>query len=205
MSEICPYCRGIPKVGDDPVSIPRTPFDEVLYETAQFVLVPTLGMIVPGCFLIISKKHLDSFACMESQTLSNIERQLKKIINWLEPIFGEYLIFEHGGLASQNKPHGGCITHAHFHLFPTAKETGLIVQRSLSWKSIDLFSNLSGFRDSSYAFLGLNRKYYVHKTPNLPSQWIRRIVVDSLNISKHWDWGVEFGYEELEITLAKIK
>jgi diadenosine tetraphosphate (Ap4A) HIT family hydrolase len=201
---ICPFCQGIPGVGPTPVSTPKTPFDVILYETREVVLAPALGMIVPGSLLVISKDHLNSFANFGSQALAELHTDVNRIIQWLQPIFGEYLVFEHGASATQTYPHGGCIIHAHFHLFPTAKETGPMILDAFSWQELKTLAELSNAKDCSYCLLRLAEHYYFSDSPNLPSQWIRRIVVSSITTDRHWDWGVDFGQEELQETLDRL-
>jgi diadenosine tetraphosphate (Ap4A) HIT family hydrolase len=200
----CPYCGGIPGVGPRPVSAPKTRFDRVLYETPEIVLTPTLGMIVPGSFLIVSKIHVHGFASLSEESLIRVDSSIRYILGRLRPLFGDYLVFEHGSPIKAIESHGGCIMHAHFHLFPTAKETGPMILSALPWQELGSLFQLSQARGLAYALVGLDGHYSLSKSPRLPSQWIRRVVVDSLNSSKHWDWGVEFGYKELEETLAKL-
>jgi len=200
----CPFCLGIPTVGPNPVVLPKTRFDRVLYETPRIVLTPALGMIVPGSFLIVSKTHVHSYAAFEEQTLPALDRDVKEIIEWLTVIFGEYLLFEHGASSIRSDPHGGCIIHAHFHLFPTAEATGPIVLNALPWLRLKTLSDLSSAGVNSYALVRLAGQYYLSISPKLPSQWIRRVVVESLAISRHWDWGADFGKRELEETLVKL-
>ena len=51
---------------------------------------------------------------------------------------------------------------------------------------------------------GLDGRYYVANSP-LPSQWIRRKVVEWLALDAHWDWGAYFGEDELNATLARLR
>lgn len=200
----CPYCRGIPGVGVSPPAKPRTPFDQVLYKAPEIVLTPALGMLVPGMFLIISRSHRYSFASFGEKSLTDIDSHIQRIINWLQPIFGEYLIFEHGASSTQTESHGGCIMHAHLHLFPTARETAAKVLEALSWEMLESISQLSDVGDIPYALLGLNKQYFLSKSVSLPSQWIRKVVAESLGTSKHWDWGAYFGSDELKETIAML-
>jgi diadenosine tetraphosphate (Ap4A) HIT family hydrolase len=162
-------------------------------------------MIVPGSFLVISKNHINSFANFHGQSLLQLDSDINEIVNWLEPLFGRYFIFEHGASSTQTHPHGGCIIHAHLHLFPTAKETVPLILGTFRWDKLKTLSDLASAKDYSYLLLRLEHDYYISRSPNLQSQWIRRVVVSSVNTARHWDWGVDFGYEELQETLEILK
>jgi hypothetical protein len=134
-----------------------------------------------------------------------LDKDIQKIKTGLESFFPEYLVFEHGASNLQSEPHGGCIIHAHLHLFPTAKETGSTLLAALPWSRLASLTDIVKADGSSYCLLRLADKYYLNKSVRLPSQWIRRVVVDSLNTNRHWDWGVDFGHEELDETLLKLR
>jgi diadenosine tetraphosphate (Ap4A) HIT family hydrolase len=203
---MCPYCKGIPKVGSKPVLNACTPFDQLLFEGSDFVLTPTLGMLVPGYLLVISKKHIYSFANFDENSLSNLETIVKKIIEKLTPLFGEYFLFEHGSSQKiQTKPYGGCINHAHLHLIPLAQKIGMAIKKELNCVQLPSLLQLGDYKENSYALLGLSDEYFITRSPYLPSQWIRRITADKMKLKKHWDWGVEFGSEELQITNDLLK
>jgi hypothetical protein len=203
---ICSYCINIPGVGPSPPSVPENLFNRPIGEGANVVIVPALGMLVPGSFLAISKEHIFSFAHFSRMELESLEAYMRLLTSSLEPLFGEYLIFEHGASELETHvPHGGCITHAHFHLFPVADKAGDWIRKLLPFESLPNLASIANNTHHTYALLGIKNNYYISKSPSLPSQWIRRVIVDCLGISNHWDWGVEFGLDELNITLFRLK
>jgi diadenosine tetraphosphate (Ap4A) HIT family hydrolase len=202
----CTYCENIPGVGQKPRTVAPNLFEQPISETAKAVIVPDLGMLVPGCFLAVSKQHVFSYAHFDGDALDELDLYLQRAVDQLATVFGDYFIFEHGASEQmQNLPYGGCITHAHFHLSPVAKEVGARILNTLAFEKLPSLAAIASESNNSYALLGLKGSYFLARNPKLPGQWIRRIVVDSLGLSRHWDWGVESGDRELEVTLSMLE
>lgn len=200
----CAYCLNIPGVGPEPQDVAPNLFEQPISETTNAVIVPDLGMLVPGCFLTVSKQHVFSYAHFSRKQLDELEHYVHTVTDRLGQLFGEYFIFEHGACERSVTSYGGCITHAHLHLTPAARQAGSQILSSLDFEEISRFSAVASQTDDSYALLGLGKRYFLARNPKLPGQWIRRVVVESLNLTRHWDWAVEFGESELETTLEVL-
>jgi diadenosine tetraphosphate (Ap4A) HIT family hydrolase len=204
--ETCPYCKHILVAGSSTSVVPRSAFDQIVSEGPGVVVTPTLGMIVPGYLLMITVTHAINYGSLEAAVLGEIEAYLRALLERLAPLFGEYLIFEHGPAGDgQRHGHGGCIDHAHFHLIPVAERAGGRVLAALPFREIDGLSDLRGATNQGYALLGLKNHFFLATQTELPSQWIRRIVAESIATERHWDWGADFGYAELRNTIAAIQ
>lgn len=203
-TDACAYCSNIPCVGPKPRDVAPNLFEQPVSESTNAVIVPDLGMLVPGCFLAVSRQHVFSFAHYSSSQLNELALYVHTVTDRLAQLFGEYFIFEHGACEMSNTSYGGCITHAHLHLTPAAREAGSEILSALDFEEIPSFSAVASQTNDSYALLGLGRRYFLARDPKLPGQWIRRVVVESLNLTRHWDWAVEIGERELETTLAVL-
>jgi diadenosine tetraphosphate (Ap4A) HIT family hydrolase len=200
----CRYCKRIPGVGETLIKAPATPFDQVLSIGPGVVVVPTVGMILPGYFLVVSAKHALSFAELDSAALKATQLFVDSITSELSKTFGDYLVFEHGPNASEASSHGACIAHAHLHLIPAGTRLKSAVLSALRWTSIEGLEALPDGDLGSYALCGVNGAYYVSESSTPGSQWIRRRVVEWLGLSVSWDWTSYPGSEELQETFRAL-
>jgi len=201
----CAYCLNIPGVGPKPRDVAPNLFEQPVSESPNVVIVPDLGMLVPGCFLAVSKQHVFSYAHFSTEHLDELELYVHTVTDRLARSFDEYFIFEHGACERSTNSYGGCITHAHLHLTPAARQAGARILSALNFEELSTFSAVASQTEFSYALLGLGKRYFLARNPKLPGQWIRRVVVESLNLTRHWDWAVETGEKELETTLTVLE
>lgn len=201
MASDCPYCRSIPGVGSGVVKEGRlSGFNAPIFMNDFAAVVPTLGLLVPGYLLIVSRAHVASMASLARAGGVDVWAFATEIARQLSPAFGPYLIFEStkglAGLAG-----GGCVAHAHLHLIPAthsfmAEITERFPQAVLGW-------NLSEFADVAYlAFAADGSPPMVVREPRVQSQWIRLQFARHLGREEHYDWGAVSGRENLSRTFT---
>lgn len=201
----CPYCSRIELVGDNKIKPKNSDrFDTVIDYSNDVVITPTLGMIVPGYLLAISRTHIQMFSEFLPIQLVELQSYILKILATLNPLFGEYIIFEHGPqkIVDGHKL-GGCIGHAHLHLIPKTKNLVKQIKSALPWQPLKSFSELHEKGD--YALFGDANNFYFSSVPNLPPQWIRKQLTLASEAPCDWDWTIDTGIEELEVTLATLR
>src|SRR5262245_23869638 len=93
------------------------PWDEILVQTPNFVVVPTVGALVEGWLLIVSK---DPYVCMGAID-AGLHDELSELLVFcstaVRECFGAAAIFEHG--PSSTGLRVGCgVDHAHVHVLP---------------------------------------------------------------------------------------
>src|SRR5687767_6720535 len=91
--------------------------DRILYETDNFYIMLSLGPIVEGYTLLVSKQHIDSCANVPYELLSEFDMLYHKTKNILATEFGSCIAYEHGRAGTcmipmENSKH--CF-HAHMH------------------------------------------------------------------------------------------
>jgi hypothetical protein len=86
----------------------KSPFDRILAKGPGLCLLPALGMLVPGYFLAITTEHIFAFSELSRPQLDTTETWLDSVISQLAPLFGEYLLFEHGSCGGSRT--GACAT-----------------------------------------------------------------------------------------------
>jgi diadenosine tetraphosphate (Ap4A) HIT family hydrolase len=205
-SNDCPYCQAIPGVGTRDILRPASPFDQVIYEHKSAVVVPTVGMFIPGYLLVTTRRHIPNFAKLTSGQLNSIQKWLYGIVASLSLSFGPYLIFEHGSTVDvTTRPTGACISHAHFHLIPCSRSAKERIKGLLPFRPIQRLSSLLGSFDNNYALMGYDNSWNLAQVENLPSQWIRRRLAEEYSLDELWDWGVYAGHAELSTTIRLLK
>jgi hypothetical protein len=119
----------------------------------------------------------------------------------LHDAYGQCVLFEHG---IRSEGAGGCgIDHAHMHAVPvTAPGVLNILTREFDGRRIASLADIAGTleKNSSYLFFeDASRERYVFPVENLPSQYMRKLVADSIG-KREWNWR-ESGHE-LELISA---
>lgn len=201
----CPYCRRIKGVGNLPAEEREesTQFDKVLWKNDQVALVPTLGMITPGYFLVVDRQHKTNFSHHSHASLIALESSLDHLVRRLGAVFGEYLIFEHGPDRS-NCGGGGCVSHAHMHLIPCSKQLQRRLLEQFQWNALLGLSDIERIRAGAYMLAGFEGTFHLASAPQVQSQWIRRQLVATIRGPRHWDWKIDPGTAELETTLQEF-
>src|SRR5438874_13100152 len=91
MREVCNFCS---KFG---LHLTATePYDQILFESPNFVAVPTRGSIIPGWLLIIPRAHVLCIGALDSETMSEFVVFRDKVASALRNAFGPVAFFEHG-------------------------------------------------------------------------------------------------------------
>jgi diadenosine tetraphosphate (Ap4A) HIT family hydrolase len=198
--EPCEFCD-VPPDGQAPSAFDLTlPLGE-----GSVGLKPTLGMLVPGYLLAITRAHVTSLAQLEREQLHEIDESLQvQERGWAEGFESQYFRFEHGsdGLDSCGPGSGACVSHAHLHLVP-GREAAERMQAEMKGYELDEYADLAEFRGRPYLYLGHEGRHLVEPEPNLPSQWGRRIIAATYG-NAIWDWGISNGAQQLATTLLRL-
>lgn len=153
-------------------------FNRKLYETSQFVVVPSIGPIFPGHVLVVSKLHHPSLASMGPYAIEEYDRLAKRILESLsgfEP--GTWLEAEHGATGTEKA--GACVIHSHVHWIPDAGRffeqlAGRLKPRALRLGEI-------GSVPQAYIFLRAGERQGVFDGHGLQSQTVRRLLCEFLD------------------------
>lgn len=170
--------------------------DSVLFETDNFVIIPTIGALLEGWLLIVSKEHYLCVGEMPSNVYSELKTLKKLASNILEDCYSKPTIFEHG--PSESGSLIGCgIDHVHFHLVPISFE---LINKNLLDRGYELVNWKKANDDFS-----ILKKYFLNNTPyfyaeepsnncwissaeGAPSQYFRRLIASQLGIYDCFDY-----------------
>ena len=169
----------------------------ILFRSADFAIVPSMGQIVEGYLLIIPLSHYTSVADMPPDLIHELSDLCDGVRSFLSKIYGGCLFFEHGvrGIDS-----GGCgIDHAHLHAVPLAHPSEPIdaLRKAFSLKAINGIHEIAnqGTLNSSYLFYeGLNGRSWITPVEFIPSQYLRKQLAETIGTNL-WNWR-DCGIEE---------
>ena len=175
--------------------------ERVVLETKNFVVFPTVGCFQIGYLLIMPKQHFLCFGQLDAQLFEELEGILQKITAFVwEKSRQKCIIFEHGTRKLEMLT-STSIMHAHIHLIPSEKELLSFLPDYCELRKIKGFSDLEK-ETENYLFLrNLDGINYIVKNDNYPSQFFRKIMCQSLDIPKYWDWKDYPFKENMLITL----
>jgi len=192
----------------------RSPIENtVLLETDEFVVVPSLGSLVEGWLLIVSKEH---YLCMAEAPPSLIDEllALRELVRGV--IVDKYrtaTVFEHGP-ARAGMPMGCGIDHAHLHVAPLGFDlyTALAETKDLyglPWEMPkDGLWSLEPIhrRGESYLFVESPSQPPRYCTPSiLPCQFVRTVIGAKLGMRQEYDYARFPFYENIAATLNTLE
>lgn len=169
-------------------------WNEPLVETANFVVLPSLGSLVEGWVLTVPKQHVISTGGLPPALRSELDTLTSQVRNVLREIYGKPIVeFEHGPSAAK---HGtGCgVDHAHLHLVPIDCDLQ-------SWATPFLPTGQDwlhgGWTQREEAYRGGLDYLYLRKddgqefitvSADFGSQIFRRAIAEHLGIADRFNW-----------------
>jgi ATP adenylyltransferase len=178
-------------------SIPRTDaeWDLEILRTEHFVVVPSVGALVPGWTLVVPRRPLRNF----SEASLGERTELAEIADTIAgalTLHGEQVFcFEHGSREAGS--HTGCgVDQAHLHVVPLAFDLIEAAARhsdgTIVWEEPRITAGpLDKLpRQGEYVALWRNsdRLTMIGKVRYPISQWFRRVIADELGIGSEWNY-----------------
>jgi len=173
--------------------------------SACFRIVPTLGQVVAGHLLIVPLRHFCALADLPNLQIEELDYLCRRVRLVLTDAYRKCVFFEHGVRGSGS---GGCgIDHAHLHAVPVAADgVSNILMREFSGCAIHNLGDIKEAvkQDSSYLFFeDSSASRYVFPVKELPSQYMRKLVAESIG-KRDWDWRKCGQEPELLSTLERL-
>jgi ATP adenylyltransferase len=165
-----------------------------LFESKNFVVVPSLGALVPGWVLLLPKVHYLSMGALPPAMVGEMEEIKRALIFPVASIYGEVCAFEHG--PGRAKRGVGCgVDHAHLHIVPVAFDLRGAVQSLLppdvTWTEASFAERRQAFargRDYLYLEQPLLGKGRMAVHDRLGSQLFRRAIANHLGLADEYNW-----------------
>jgi ATP adenylyltransferase len=185
-------------------------YDRILCESKNFVAVPTIGSLVEGWVLVVSKEHHVRMACLGDDQLEELNHFKSDLVRVVADYYGPVAIFEHG--PSRPMQAVGCgVDHAHLHIVPTDCDLirGLhdITDHELEWAKVSGVLELRSYRDSEKEYLFVEQPVgdgRVATSPRFGSQLFRRVVANHIGFPSRYDWKSYVGAENAIKTAERL-
>lgn len=176
------------------IHVDNRPWDEVLYETDHFAVVPTVGALVEGWLLIVTKQPYLCMGAVGEELLYELSSLKDHVSSVLRQCYGEVAVFEHG--PSKPRQGVGCgVDHAHLHVLPVAysliERVPAITDTVLDWQIVENVRTVRKFSDADIPYLYVEQsigKARIAAAWDPPSQLFRRVVADAIGLPKEFDW-----------------
>ena len=168
-------------------------YDEVLRATANYVVVPSLGALVPGWSLVIPRRPLLNFRDLpvgdREDLLSLVSDLAADLSGFGRPVYA----FEHG--SAQSGSIVGCgVEQAHLHVVPLPFDLVRAVEADTSahvtWTrtaAIPL-AELPAVADYVVVWRVDDGAGVVGALRRPVSQWVRRVIARELGVEAEWDY-----------------
>jgi len=178
--------------------------ENLLLETENFYVVPTIGGFVEGYLLLISKEHLGSLAEIKKSQIEEFENLKKKCKKILIKIYDGCIFYEHGRT-------GMSVNHAHMHAVPVNIDFlgdlsvlfGTYIKVN-QWNDVVKLS-ISHPHYLYYENCIKNNKYFF-PVKKIESQFFRRILAEKLHLPEGvYDWRKYPFFDNARKTVKKIK
>jgi diadenosine tetraphosphate (Ap4A) HIT family hydrolase len=187
------------------------PWDQVLIQTPNFVVLPTIGAIVEGWVLLVPKKHYLCIGALKNELLLELEELKSLVSEILQDCYGAITVFEHGP-ASTGHPVGCGIDHAHLHMVPTKcdliKGVREVFPHSLQWIEARGIKDTVTYYEKGLSYLYIEQpigKAYLASHLSLVSQLFRRVIAVSVGHPERYDWNIFKEQHIVELTVNKLR
>ncbi len=176
-------------------------------ETADFVVIPSIGALVPGHVLVTPKRHVRSFATLPARERDRGDGVTAWMAAELASVYGQPVHrFEHGS-AQCGTTIACSVEHAHLHLVPTDVEVWPLIENAGTWIELGAQSLAAIVGGREYLLYerpeGQRLVWITDETP-ITSQFMRQAFAAALGSVQEWDWRSHPRPEEIRATLARL-
>tara|TARA_R110000868_G_C10850875_1_gene760807 strand:+ start:445 stop:1068 length:624 start_codon:yes stop_codon:yes gene_type:complete len=185
-------------------AVDRPAWDTVVLENKKFVVLPSLGSLVPGWLLVVPKRPVANLASLTSEERLELVSLVASAKRRLSAFPGDVFVFEHGGV--QGSPLSCGVDQAHLHIVPLTFD---LIEASLQTSDVrwiksthtqDPWSDPS--ISSEYLVLSNLADTYVGHSKKPTSQWFRKLIANRIGRSDSWNYREFPNLDIVDKTLA---
>ena len=177
----------------------------ILDETNHFYILPTVGSLVDGYILVVSKRHINSMSELTKNEMDEYNFIIKKYRNIFRDIYGKYpIVFEHGSPVSDNSIRANSVIHAHSHIVNHAYLDEPKIIKRLNFKPIQRIEDIKS-NENYIMYINNNNFKYVTYNFEPISQLMRKLIAKDLKYEDKFDWKKEKFMDNIIKTILKVK
>ena len=182
-SNDCPFCKETRFKNNRLINLPSD--ESILFENDKLFVQVDISPVCRGHILIITNEHYLNFF----ETSKDIKDDVIKLKESIKRVYREVynsdvLFFEHGSAKSGEA--GSSIDHAHLHAIPYTFNLDDELRLFDVFFKCDILDDYRFKNEFSYIYLELNDDdKRVYKVEKLPSQFMRKVVSNKLNIDDY--------------------
>ena len=176
----------------------------ILDETNHFYILPTVGSLVDGYILVVSKRYINSMSELTKNEMDEYNFIIEKYRNIFRDIYGKYpIVFEHGSPVSDNSIRANSVIHAHSHIVNHAYLDEPKVIKRLNFKPIQRIEDIKS-NENYIMYINNNFKYVTYNFEPI-SQLMRKLIAKDLKYEDKFDWKKEKFMDNIIKTVLKVK
>ena len=180
-------------------------YNTILDETDNFIVLPTLGSLVEGYILIVSKRHIYNIGELNQEEQDEYINLLNKYRELFNELYGKHpIIFEHGTSRLDIKSAASSVVHAHTHIvnFNFKNEEDII--KELNFKEIKEINDVDSNKNYIF-YISQNGKKYITYNFEGTSQLMRILIAKELGFIDKFNWKCEAFIDNIVKTIEKLK
>jgi diadenosine tetraphosphate (Ap4A) HIT family hydrolase len=163
--------------------------DVALLTSADGVVIPSVGSLVPGWSLIVPRQPALSYTDLDKGLRKRL-RELADVAAERVRIFGSPAFFEHGSVAPASVV--GCgVDQAHLHVVPLGFDLIEKAQRdsSVAWTSVPVSDPWECVPQGEEYYLVMSANHALIGKPTRPeSQYFRKQIAAGIGHAEQWDY-----------------
>ncbi|MCX6155939.1 MAG: hypothetical protein NT007_17465 [Candidatus Kapabacteria bacterium] len=187
-------------------------YNEILFESENFIVIPSLGSLVEGWLLIVPRHEYLSLLCINNDSLLN---ELVELSNFVGELmvkeFGCVTMFEHGA-THPNSTIGCGVDFAHLHLVPINFDLLQGVEKffnlSYEWRKVSGLKDAIGTLEKGLEYLFQKDNLgnsVITQSENIQSQLFRKVIAYYLETPEKYDWKKFYEMDNVSKTISRFK
>ncbi|MCK9365483.1 MAG: hypothetical protein M0P74_18015 [Syntrophales bacterium] len=185
-------------------------WNEPLFESPNFVALPSLGALVEGWLLLVPKKHFICMGALPDSVATEMQEVKHFLCSVLQQYYGQVAAFEHGP-SRPNCSVGCSVDHAHLHLVPVAFD---LSSAAAPFLPKDVHWSAAGLKECRTAF-GQGEDYLYFEQPigagriarhkDFESQIFRRAIAMQTGAFNQFNWREYPQLPNVSATINKLR
>lgn len=170
--------------------------NKILYESPHLYVMASLGQIVEGYLLLLSKEHIKSCSKVAQLYPSEFSEVLTKMQMYLHNIYGSSIFFEHGktDCCFYYEDNSHCF-HSHLHMVPVSlsfddlKRNKRLIYKGAGRKKTKVLKRAEEIKEPYIFTSGSDQNAALFlERKKLPKQFLRSYVAKELGTPERADW-----------------